>query len=727
MTPRLSSEPQLRATAKPIHRAPGHDRVKRELVELSPAMWAWGGSDVLRTARSAVAHVGHMIRRDAPRRSADAKAKGPRDPDFGQGRGATPGAIPQGIESRRDSDGRPAGSRSKKGSPAVVLPPLVPPPDDALDEGEKGTGSQEGLGGFGDAQEATMQGQRKMTARRRLSEQQERLDRLMELGRVYRGWSRFQLADRLGRDPGHLVPPVGSVRLGFLRRLAEVLDWDLREVVDALQREDERSEHPVGSAAMDRRAEPEGAVRRAEQPEARGFHRGSPLAGEHLVAVDPLEAARGGTAWDDWKHPMSVESSLPGGVDAWARVDETRASEAKASEAKASEKGGGALLVNGTRAVRSAAGVRETCGGVRSRSGVERSGPQRAATGSDRRTNEKSAALAGPRPLRESGCETDGRAGAQTRVGATPLMSASKSHRVGRRFEELDRMALAAHREGRTEELAELVVALREAANGPTERAIAANREVGLWDRRGRYQLALEAAHRGLAEERADEIVRWMLQANLAHAYTTLGKLVEGEAIARAVREAIERRMPHFFRMEWPIDSPADFANRVRQPNRQPNRQPGSVRYRRELVRLCRRISENARSSRCTRLFPSCAGQRFCAGLSSSRRRVFDCSQRELATISGALVMRITCSRSPRSAEVRASSRLGHPGCSPNQGPNQGPNQAANWGTSQGPIQGPNHAPSQGPNRQPNQRPHHGPSRQLRRALSMRSGIRAKP
>lgn len=80
---------------------------------------------------------------------------------------------------------------------------------------------------------------------------QARLERFVELARVYRGWTRIQLAERLGRDPSHIVPAAGNAKLGFLRRIADALDWDVRDVVESVASAGERHRH-----AIDRDDEP---------------------------------------------------------------------------------------------------------------------------------------------------------------------------------------------------------------------------------------------------------------------------------------------------------------------------------------------------------------------------------------------------------------------------------------------------------------------------------------
>jgi len=61
-----------------------------------------------------------------------------------------------------------------------------------------------------------------------------RLDRLVELARMYRGWSRSQLSERLGRDPSKLVPESGNPKLDFVAGIADALDWRLGDVAESI-------------------------------------------------------------------------------------------------------------------------------------------------------------------------------------------------------------------------------------------------------------------------------------------------------------------------------------------------------------------------------------------------------------------------------------------------------------------------------------------------------------
>lgn len=245
--------------------------------------------------------------------------------------------------------------------------------------------------------------------------QQARLDRFVELARVYRGWTRTQLASRLGRDPSHLVPSASNAKLGFLRRVADALDWEVRDVVDSLWE------------------------------------------GRRVAAIRRASRARSGEAGP----PSDVA-----GADAVPGVGVARAGDVEPSSASFAAGRGGHL------------------------------------------------------------------------AGAT------SSATVGR-FALLDGEAMRAHRHGRVDDFLTIAREMTELARTPTERAIAALRECGAWDLRGRYVRALEVAQRGLSEEHVPFDVRVMLRANLAQVHHTLWHLVEAVAVATELIDfggASERR-----------------------------------------------------------------------------------------------------------------------------------------------------------------------------------------
>lgn len=62
----------------------------------------------------------------------------------------------------------------------------------------------------------------------------QRLEMLLNLARVARGWSRAQLARALDRDPTKLLPESANPKMDYLVRLADVLEWPVGEVVEAI-------------------------------------------------------------------------------------------------------------------------------------------------------------------------------------------------------------------------------------------------------------------------------------------------------------------------------------------------------------------------------------------------------------------------------------------------------------------------------------------------------------
>jgi tetratricopeptide (TPR) repeat protein len=62
----------------------------------------------------------------------------------------------------------------------------------------------------------------------------ERLERLFDLAQAYRGWTRKELAQELGRDPTKLAPESGNPKFDLILQISEVIDWTLDEVADWL-------------------------------------------------------------------------------------------------------------------------------------------------------------------------------------------------------------------------------------------------------------------------------------------------------------------------------------------------------------------------------------------------------------------------------------------------------------------------------------------------------------
>jgi hypothetical protein len=62
----------------------------------------------------------------------------------------------------------------------------------------------------------------------------DRLSRFVDLARVYRGWSRQELASNLGRDLSKVVPDSGNPKLDLVVALAEALDWSVGDVAQCV-------------------------------------------------------------------------------------------------------------------------------------------------------------------------------------------------------------------------------------------------------------------------------------------------------------------------------------------------------------------------------------------------------------------------------------------------------------------------------------------------------------
>ncbi|MCA9286106.1 MAG: hypothetical protein KDA22_12855 [Phycisphaerales bacterium] len=68
------------------------------------------------------------------------------------------------------------------------------------------------------------------------------LNQFIGLARVYRGWSKGQLAAALDRDPTKLVPETGNPKLDLVVRLAGVLDWPVGDVAEGIWVSESRSQ-----------------------------------------------------------------------------------------------------------------------------------------------------------------------------------------------------------------------------------------------------------------------------------------------------------------------------------------------------------------------------------------------------------------------------------------------------------------------------------------------------
>jgi hypothetical protein len=81
---------------------------------------------------------------------------------------------------------------------------------------------------------------------RRLNQEQ-----LLELASVYRGFDRKRLAEALGRDATKLFPPTGNPKLDYLVSLADILDWTVGDVADAILDADGASPNARAAPSFD--------------------------------------------------------------------------------------------------------------------------------------------------------------------------------------------------------------------------------------------------------------------------------------------------------------------------------------------------------------------------------------------------------------------------------------------------------------------------------------------
>lgn len=109
------------------------------------------------------------------------------------------------------------------------------------------------------------------------------------------------------------------------------------------------------------------------------------------------------------------------------------------------------------------------------------------------------------------------------------------------RFLKLNRASYYAHIEGRVDEALEAAIEAYAIARTPRERAEAGLRELLAYEGLGRFQNAAEAASRAFSEPDLPVGLRLRLRNNLANAYFSLGRFVEGEGVASCVLQSIRK------------------------------------------------------------------------------------------------------------------------------------------------------------------------------------------
>lgn len=128
----------------------------------------------------------------------------------------------------------------------------------------------------------------------------ERLEKLLGLAKVYRGWSQRELARELERDPHNLVPDGGVPRLDLVLRLSEALDWPVENVVTDL----------CGPARQGDGGEPRGAARPLN---LEAFAQLS--AGQYQAAIDTCSRViDGGFAAPDTAYALHVQANALEGL-----------------------------------------------------------------------------------------------------------------------------------------------------------------------------------------------------------------------------------------------------------------------------------------------------------------------------------------------------------------------------------------------------------------------------
>ena len=67
-------------------------------------------------------------------------------------------------------------------------------------------------------------------------ERKSTMHRFVSLAQAYRGWSKTQTAERLGREVAKVVPESGNPKLDLVVAIADALEWPVGDVAEALWR-----------------------------------------------------------------------------------------------------------------------------------------------------------------------------------------------------------------------------------------------------------------------------------------------------------------------------------------------------------------------------------------------------------------------------------------------------------------------------------------------------------
>ena len=88
----------------------------------------------------------------------------------------------------------------------------------------------------------------------------DRLRRLVDLARVYRRWSRQQIAEALGREASKVVPESGNPKLDLVMALSEAMNWEPGHVAQCVWHGHEAPDDPATAARSLEELETEAAL-----------------------------------------------------------------------------------------------------------------------------------------------------------------------------------------------------------------------------------------------------------------------------------------------------------------------------------------------------------------------------------------------------------------------------------------------------------------------------------